>query len=61
MAGVDGAAPVRFLGTIFAPTDWAAIFLKSFDRCWRGPTCRTGVVDPKRTGSTMAAGNERPE
>ena len=36
MAGVDRDAPVRFLGTIFEPTDWAAIFLKSYEK--------TGVV-----------------
>ena len=32
MAGFDRDAPVRFLRTIFEPTDWAAIFLKSYER-----------------------------
>ena len=32
MAGVDRDAPVRFLRTIFEPTDWVAIFLKSYER-----------------------------
>jgi hypothetical protein len=32
MAGVDPAAPVRFLETAFEPEDWVAIFLKSYER-----------------------------
>jgi hypothetical protein len=32
MAGVDRHAPVRFLRTVFEPTDWVAVFLKSYDR-----------------------------
>jgi hypothetical protein len=32
MAGVDRAAPVRFLQTAFEPDDWVAIFLKSYER-----------------------------
>jgi hypothetical protein len=31
MAGVDSAAPVRFLRTAFEPDDWVAIFLKSYE------------------------------
>ena len=31
MPGVDRDAPVRFLRTIFEPTDWAAILLKSYN------------------------------
>jgi len=42
LAGVDRDAPVRFLGTIFEPTDWAAIFLKSYERT--GVTQRVGPV-----------------
>ena len=61
MARVDRDAPVRFLRTVFEPTDWVAIFLKSYDRSRRGPTCRTRVVGPERTVSTVAAGDERPE
>jgi hypothetical protein len=33
MAGIDSAAPVRFLRTAFEPDDWVAIFLKSYDTC----------------------------
>ncbi len=32
MARVDRDAPVRFLRTVFEPTDWVAIFLKSYER-----------------------------
>lgn len=32
MAAADRHAPVRFLRTLFEPTDWAAIFLKSYER-----------------------------
>jgi DNA primase RepB-like protein len=32
MGGVDRHAPVRFLRTVFEPTDWVAVFLKSYDR-----------------------------
>jgi hypothetical protein len=32
MAGVDRAAPVQFLSTVFEPEDWVAIFLKSYER-----------------------------
>src|SRR5215207_8406735 len=32
MAAVDRHAPVRFLQTLFEPTDWVAIFLKSYER-----------------------------
>lgn len=32
MATADRHAPVRFLRTLFEPTDWVAIFLKSYDR-----------------------------
>ena len=42
MARVDRDAPVRFLGTIFEPTDWAAIFLKSYERT--GVAQRVGPV-----------------
>src|SRR5262245_46616750 len=31
MAAADCQAPIRFLRTIFEPTDWIAIFLKSYD------------------------------
>lgn len=31
MAGVERAAPVRFLETAFEPDDWVAIFLKSYE------------------------------
>jgi len=31
MAGLDYAAPVRFLEIAFEPDDWVAIFLKSYD------------------------------
>ena len=42
MPGVDRDAPVRFLRTIFEPTDWAAIFLKSYERA--GVAQRVGPV-----------------
>ena len=42
MAGVDRAAPVRFLKTAFEPEDWIAIFLKSYDR--RGVAQRVGPL-----------------
>ena len=42
MPGVDRDAPVRFLRTIFEPTDWAAIFLKSYDTL--GVAQRVGPV-----------------
>src|SRR6266545_6463717 len=29
-SGIDRDAPVRFLRTVFDPTDWVAIFLKSY-------------------------------
>ncbi|HEU4689036.1 MAG TPA: DNA-primase RepB domain-containing protein, partial [Vicinamibacterales bacterium] len=32
MPVIDRHAPVRFLRTLFEPTDWVAIFLKSYDR-----------------------------
>lgn len=32
MAAPDRHAPVRFLRTLFDPTDWVAIFLKSYER-----------------------------
>ena len=32
MATVDRHAPGRFLRTVFEPTDWVAIFLKSYER-----------------------------
>ena len=32
MATVDRHAPRRFLRTVFEPTDWVAIFLKSYER-----------------------------
>lgn len=31
MAGVDRAAPIRFLEAVFEPDDWVAIFLKSYE------------------------------
>lgn len=42
MAGVDRAAPVRFLKTAFEPEDWIAIFLKSYERS--GVAQRVGPV-----------------
>ena len=42
MPGVDRDAPVRFLRTIFEPTDWAAIFLKSYETA--GVAQRVGPV-----------------
>jgi hypothetical protein len=32
MAVVDRQVPVHFLRTLFEPTDWIAIFLKSYER-----------------------------
>ena len=32
MATVDRHAPRRFVRTVFEPTDWVAIFLKSYER-----------------------------
>jgi hypothetical protein len=32
MAVADRHAPIRFLRTLFEPTDWVAIFLKSYER-----------------------------
>src|SRR5687768_6090277 len=32
MSAADREAPIRFLRTLFEPTDWVAIFLKSYDR-----------------------------
>ena len=32
MAAADRDAPIRFLRTVFEPTDWVAIFLKSYER-----------------------------
>ena len=32
MATVDRHAPIRFLQTLFEPTDWVAIFLKSYEK-----------------------------
>jgi hypothetical protein len=49
MAGVDRAAPVRFLETAFEPDDWVAIFLKSYD---------TGGV-AQRVGSLSWVQSER--
>src|SRR5687768_16867320 len=34
MVAVDRHAPIQFLRTLFEPTDWVAIFLKSYDRSW---------------------------
>jgi hypothetical protein len=31
MPGVDRAAPIRFLEAVFDPTDWVAVFLKSYE------------------------------
>jgi integrase len=42
MAGVDRAAPARFLATVFEPTDWIAIFLKSYETS--GVAQRVGPV-----------------
>lgn len=42
MAGVDHEAPVRFLSSVFEPTDWVAIFLKSYERS--GVAQRVGSV-----------------
>ena len=39
---VDRDAPIRFLKTVFEPTDWVAIFLKSYDRS--GVAQRVGSV-----------------
>jgi hypothetical protein len=30
-SGIDRDAPVQFLRTVFDPTDWVAIFLKSYE------------------------------
>jgi hypothetical protein len=40
MAGVDRDASLKFLETAFEPTDWVAIFLKSYER--RGVAQRVG-------------------
>src|SRR5262249_15137804 len=32
MVNVDRYAPIRFLQTLFEPTDWVAIFLKSYEK-----------------------------
>src|SRR5215208_1540923 len=32
MAAADRLAPIRFLRTLFEPTDWVAILLKSYER-----------------------------
>jgi hypothetical protein len=32
MAAADRHAPIRFLQTLFEPTDWVAVFLKSYER-----------------------------
>jgi hypothetical protein len=32
MAAADRHAPIRFLRTLFEPTDWVAIFLKSYEK-----------------------------
>ena len=42
MPRVDRDAPVRFLRTVFEPTDWVAIFLKSYDT--HGVAQRVGPV-----------------
>jgi hypothetical protein len=42
MATVDRHAPIRFLRTLFEPTDWVAIFLKSYKRS--GVAQRVGPV-----------------
>jgi hypothetical protein len=42
MAGVDSAAPIRFLRIAFEPDDWVAIFLKSYDTC--GVAQRVGAL-----------------
>lgn len=42
MAGIDRAAPLRFLETGFEPDDWVAIFLKSYDK--NGVAQRVGPV-----------------
>ena len=31
MPVIDRHAPIRFLRTLFEPTDWVAIFLKSYE------------------------------
>jgi hypothetical protein len=49
MAGVDYAAPARFLEAAFEPDDWVAIFLKSYD---------TGGV-AQRVGSLSWVQSER--
>ena len=42
LPGVDLDAPIRFLGTVFEPEDWVAIFLKSYERS--GVAQRVGPV-----------------
>ena len=42
MAAADRHAPIRFLRILFAPTDWVAIFLKSYERS--GVAQRVGPV-----------------
>jgi hypothetical protein len=42
MAAVDPQAPLRFLQTVFEPTDWVAIFLKSYES--RSVAQRVGSV-----------------
>jgi hypothetical protein len=42
MAGADRDAPVRFLSNVFEPTDWIAVFLKSYIR--GGVAQRVGPV-----------------
>ena len=42
MAPADRHAPIRFLRTLFEPTDWVAIFLKSYERS--GVAQRVGPV-----------------
>jgi hypothetical protein len=42
MSAVDRDAPIRFLLTVFEPTDWVAIFLKSYHR--GGVAQRVGPV-----------------
>jgi hypothetical protein len=42
MAGADRDAPVRFLANVFEPTDWIAVFLKSYVR--GGVAQRVGPV-----------------
>jgi hypothetical protein len=60
MAGVDRPAPARFLATVFEPTDWIAIFLKSYETS--GVVQRVGPVSwvqSERFQSWLRAMNAR--